>query len=189
MIFQGGGGPDPLSPLWIRTCSDSSIYWSNPFVLHNFSTGGCVSYHMGLDVRIPVFRVCEQHRRRPACATAQSDQCPCYSRFGKHHIKTCYQQNFNFPASLSSWGAWSESRFVGNPKDRFCRNEAHVLLYLSLLVPWVCLWSLIVVFTGRIPLFKPIFVYRLICQIHTGKCIRRFGGIYAYCRYFIDRQW
>ena len=25
--------------------------------------------------------------------------------------------------------------------------------------------------------------------IHTGKCIRRFGGIYAYCRYFIDRKW
>ena len=23
----------------------------------------------------------------------------------------------------------------------------------------------------------------------TGKCIRRFGGIYAYCRYFIDRKW
>ena len=23
---------------------------------------------------------------------------------------------------------------------------------------------------------------------HTGKCIRRFGGIYAYCRYFIDRK-
>ena len=24
---------------------------------------------------------------------------------------------------------------------------------------------------------------------HTGKCIRPFGGIYAYCRYFIDRKW
>ena len=24
---------------------------------------------------------------------------------------------------------------------------------------------------------------------HTGKCIRQFGGIYAYCRYFIDRKW
>ena len=24
---------------------------------------------------------------------------------------------------------------------------------------------------------------------HTGKCICRFGGIYAYCRYFIDRKW
>ena len=26
-------------------------------------------------------------------------------------------------------------------------------------------------------------------RIHTGKCIRRFAGIYAYCRYFIDRKW
>ena len=25
--------------------------------------------------------------------------------------------------------------------------------------------------------------------LHTGKCIRRFNGIYAYCRYFIDRKW
>ena len=24
---------------------------------------------------------------------------------------------------------------------------------------------------------------------HTGKCIRRFGGIYEYCRYFIDPKW
>ena len=24
---------------------------------------------------------------------------------------------------------------------------------------------------------------------HTGKCLRRFGGIYAFCRYFIDRKW
>ena len=23
----------------------------------------------------------------------------------------------------------------------------------------------------------------------TGKCIRQFAGIYAYCRYFIDRKW
>ena len=30
---------------------------------------------------------------------------------------------------------------------------------------------------------------RKVSQHHTGKCIRRFGGIYAYCRYFIDRKW
>ena len=24
---------------------------------------------------------------------------------------------------------------------------------------------------------------------HTGKCICQFGGIYAYCRYFIDPKW
>ena len=27
------------------------------------------------------------------------------------------------------------------------------------------------------------------CLNHTAKCIRRFAGIYAYCRYFIDRKW
>ena len=26
-------------------------------------------------------------------------------------------------------------------------------------------------------------------HVHTGKCIRRFAGIYAYCRYYIDRKW
>ena len=30
--------------------------------------------------------VCEQHRRRPACAAAQSDQRLCYSFFAKYHI-------------------------------------------------------------------------------------------------------
>ena len=30
--------------------------------------------------------VCEQHRRRPACASAQSDQRLCYSLFGKFHM-------------------------------------------------------------------------------------------------------
>ena len=30
--------------------------------------------------------VCEQHRRRPACASAQSDQRLCYSLFEKNHI-------------------------------------------------------------------------------------------------------
>ena len=30
--------------------------------------------------------VCEQHRRRPACASAQSDQRLCYSLFEKYHI-------------------------------------------------------------------------------------------------------
>ena len=29
--------------------------------------------------------VCE-HRHRPACASAQSDQCLCYSLFGKYHM-------------------------------------------------------------------------------------------------------
>ena len=30
--------------------------------------------------------VCEQQRRRPACASAQTDQRLCYSLFAKYHI-------------------------------------------------------------------------------------------------------
>ena len=30
---------------------------------------------------------------------------------------------------------------------------------------------------------------QLVFRFHAGKCIRRFGGIYAYFRYFIDRNW
>ena len=41
---------------------------------------------MGLDGRKPVFDVCEQQRRRPACASAQSDQRLYYSHIGKYHI-------------------------------------------------------------------------------------------------------
>ena len=33
------------------------------------------------------------------------------------------------------------------------------------------------------------FISSFNALIHTGKCIRRFAGIYAYCRYFIDRKW
>ena len=31
--------------------------------------------------------------------------------------------------------------------------------------------------------------FSCVSSYHTGKCIRRFAGIYAYCRYCIDRKW
>ena len=34
--------------------------------------------------------------------------------------KLCYKWNFNFLASLCSWGDWFESPFVRNPEDMFC---------------------------------------------------------------------
>ena len=34
--------------------------------------------------------------------------------FGKFVILTCYKRNFNFHASLCSWGDWFDSCFVGN---------------------------------------------------------------------------
>ena len=34
----------------------------------------------------------EQQRRRPACASSQTDQRFSYSLIGKYHIKTCYSE-------------------------------------------------------------------------------------------------
>ena len=72
--------------------------------------------------------------RRPACASAQSDLRLCYSHYGKYHMLTCYRWNFNFLASLCSWGDWFETRFVRNPEDRFSRDEAQLMQH-------TCIWS------------------------------------------------
>ena len=41
-------------------------------------------------------------------------------------MKTCDGRNFNSLASLCSLGDWFETRSVGNPEDRFYRDEAHM---------------------------------------------------------------
>ena len=42
-------------------------------------------------------------------------------------LANCYWWNFNFLDCLCSWGDWFESRFDGNPEDRFSRDEAHMI--------------------------------------------------------------
>ena len=54
-------------PKWPRQAVQSHIIWAS--MRENLSSG-----------------VCEQQRRRPACASAQSDQRLCYSLFEKYHI-------------------------------------------------------------------------------------------------------
>ena len=41
--------------------------------------------------------VCEQQRRRPDCASAQSDQRLCCWLIGKYHLKNCYKEIFLLP--------------------------------------------------------------------------------------------
>ena len=72
--------------------------------------------------------VCKQHRRRPACASAQSDQRLCCSLLGKYYMQTCCRWNFNSLASLCSWGDWFETRSDGNPEDRF---SCHEVIFLT----------------------------------------------------------
>ena len=66
-------------------------------------------------------------RREKTCLRGFASNNSFNSFFGKFHIKTYYRWNFNFLASLCSWGDGFESRFVGNPEDRFCCVEAHIL--------------------------------------------------------------
>ena len=54
---------------------------------------------MGRDARKPVVGVYEQQSRRPACASAQTDQRLCYAVFGKYHNVNLIRVKFKF----SSW--------------------------------------------------------------------------------------
>ena len=76
--------------------------------------------------------VLEQQRCRSVCAFGQSDHCLCYSPFGKYHIKTFHDRNFNFLASRFHLAGWFESYFVNNPANRFSRVVAHLLTLISL---------------------------------------------------------
>ena len=97
-----------------------SIYRSQPnAVVQIFAKTLCYKNHLGLDARKPVFMSFGQHRRRPACAYAQTDQHICYSLFRKDHICTCYKRIFNFLVSLCSWRDWFESSLIENREDRF----------------------------------------------------------------------
>ena len=61
--------------------------------------------------------------------------------FGKFVILTCYKRNFNFLASLCSWGDWFDSRFVGNTFSETqenlssgnCEQHPHSLFFFFLL--------------------------------------------------------
>ena len=50
-----------------------------------------ISSNMDLIAGNPDIVVCEQHRRKPACASAQTYQRLCYSLSAIYHIQICYQ--------------------------------------------------------------------------------------------------
>ena len=60
------------------------------------------------------FALCEQQRRRSACASAQSDQHLCCSLPGQY-MYNIYIQNFKPLASFCDWAGQFESYLVANP--------------------------------------------------------------------------
>ena len=77
-------------------------------------------------MRKPVYAICEQQRRRSACASAQSDQRLCYSLPRWYNTFSFYIQNFKPLASLCSWAGRFESYLVANPEDRFSHDVARM---------------------------------------------------------------
>ena len=77
-------------------------------------------------MRTPAFAICKQQRHRSACASTQSDQCPCYWLLRQDNTSSFYIQNFKPLASFYCCAGQFESYLVGNTDDRFSRDEAHI---------------------------------------------------------------
>ena len=72
------------------------------------------------------YAICEQQRRRSACASAQSDQRLCCSLPRQNDISSLYIQNFKIQLvsvaeQVSLCLAWSET-----PEDIFSHGVAHI---------------------------------------------------------------
>ena len=79
-------------------------------------------------MRKPVYAICEQQRHRSACASAQSDQSLCCSLPRQYDTSSFYIKNFKPLPSFCGCAGWFVSYMVGNPEDRFSRDEAYCVL-------------------------------------------------------------
>ena len=86
-------------------------------------------------MRKPVYAICEQQRRRSACASVQSDQHLCCSLPRQYNISSFYIRNFKSLATFCDCATRFESYPVANPEDRFSRDEAHTIIDVRVPVP------------------------------------------------------
>ena len=63
------------------------------------------------------YAISEQQRRRSACASAQSDQCLCYSLPRQNDTSSLYIRNFKILAGLCSWIDQFVSCLVGDSRS------------------------------------------------------------------------
>ena len=63
---------------------------------------GMAWYSMSHIMRKPVYAICEQQRRRSACASTQSDQHLCCLLPGQYNISICHSRSFKTLADLCS---------------------------------------------------------------------------------------
>ena len=78
----------------------------------------------------PVYAICEQQRRRSACASAHSDQRLCCSLPRSDNTSSFYIRKFKSLPSFCGCAGRFVSYPVANTEDRFSRDEAHVIFVL-----------------------------------------------------------
>ena len=88
-------------------------------------------------MRKPVYAICEQQRRRSACASAQSDQrlCCLPSTWYKTSSFYMYIRNFKPLSSFCGCAGQFESYLVANAEDRVSRDEAQLSTSRETLYP------------------------------------------------------
>ena len=85
---------------------------------------------MGLDARKPVFGSLRTIQAQTNLRIRAAWSAPLLFALWKVSYVNMLHVNFNFLASLCSWGNWFETRFVGSPKDRFSCDKAQIWLIL-----------------------------------------------------------
>ena len=90
-------------------------------------------YPMSHIMRKSVFALCEQQRRRSACASTQSDQRLYYSLPRHYNTSSFYVRNSKPLLSFCSWAGRFVSYLVENSEDRFSHDGAHIQPYIFFL--------------------------------------------------------
>ena len=86
---------------------------------------------MGLVARKPVFGGLRTTKAQTSLCIRRVWLAPLLFTYWKVAYLDLLRTNFSFLSSLCSWGVWFESRIIGNPKDKFCRDEAKIMVLMA----------------------------------------------------------
>ena len=118
--------------IWVYTVCPCLFVrkWKSRWILKIWTSLWFIK-QLNLVMRKPVFAICEQQRRRSTCASSQSDKRLCFSLPMWYTSSSFYIRNFKPLASFCGCAGRFVSYLVGNPEERFSRNEAQFILPIT----------------------------------------------------------
>ena len=110
------------------------------YITESFQNVDVTREKMSHVMRKPVYAICEQQRRRSACASAQSDQGLSYSLPRQYNASSFYIQNFKPLASFYGCTGRFEPYLVANPENRFSLDIAQIMVN-QMILHSISLWE------------------------------------------------